>query len=184
MGNSPPSLAQSLCWALAVLGSALQSTACCGVRGSGEQEARVRQGLSFSLAQTVLENGDPLAGCGTFGSLPAPAVTLGMAPPRGPLGQQLYVELLLGQREPNVPQYSGQWGQPCPSLCSLLILPLWICVLQPCRWHLAGEKYLPKCDYVGVSACASLAAQPCPSRSICRAKMAVGKKISAFWSPM
>lgn len=112
--------------------------ACCGMRGSGEQEARVRQGLSFSLAQTGLESGGPLAGCGTSGSLPTPTAALGVASPRGPLGQQLFVELLLGQREPNVPQSLGQRGEPRPSLCSLLILLLWICVLQPCRWRLAG----------------------------------------------
>lgn len=68
----------------------------------------MRQGLSFSLAQTSLESGGPLAGCGTSGSLPTPTVALGVASPRGPLGQQLFVELLLGQREPNVPQSLGQ----------------------------------------------------------------------------
>lgn len=116
---------------LAVLGPALQSMACCGVKGSGEHKARVRQGLGFSLVQTGLESGDPLAACGTFGSLPTPAVMLGVASLRAPLGQQLFVELLLGQREPNVPQYLGQQGQPCPSFCSLLILLLWILCFNP-----------------------------------------------------
>lgn len=98
----------------------------------------MRQGLSFSLAQTALESGDPLAGGGTFGSLPTPAVTLGVTSLSRPLAQQIFVELLLGQREPNVPQSLRQRVEPCPSLCSLLILLLWICVLQPCHWHLAG----------------------------------------------
>lgn len=154
---------------------------CCGVRGSGEQEARVRQGLSFSLAQTGLESGDSLAGCGTFGSLPTPALTLEVS------------SSLCGV---------APWakGAKCPTVLgamrTALFKPLFLdnsAALDLCAATLplalgrgadAWEKHQCKCDYVGVRAWVSLAAQPRQPCSISRAKMAVGKKIPAFWSPM
>lgn len=152
----------------------------------GKRRAGTRQGLGFSIGQADLASGWAFDQLWHIWLPPGPSHCNGGGISKGVLGQQPFVELHLGQREPNAPWSSGQHVEPCPSLCSSLIPLFWICVLQPCDWHLAGllMPWRNICINVEVCIYVSVTVQPCQNHFISSVKISVEKKIRGFWSPM